>query len=291
MRCNRLALVALACISIASSSFGQSPAQSSQPDQAQLLKSTEAFIRNLFTWGPEYTVKLGPLLPSPSQDFYTVTIEVSINGQTNKGSVYVSRDGKTFLRGDLYSMSADPFAEDRAKLKAGDSPSKGPANARVTLFAFSDFECPHCLELHKIMKDIEAKYPQVRFVYKDFPLTQIHPWAESAAIGARCAFQQSPAAYWKVSDDIFANQDLISATNVWDKLVDFASAARLDADTFKSCMASPEAKKAVDDSQAEGVALGITGTPAVFVNARPVSVVSAESISQFIDFELAAQKN
>jgi protein-disulfide isomerase len=290
MRCNRFAWIVLACVSIATSSSGQAPAQSSMPDQAQLLKSTEAFIRNLFTWGPEYIVKLGPLLPSPSQDFYTVTIEVSINGQTNKGSVYVSRDGKTFLRGDLYSMSADPFAEDRAKLKAGDSPSKGPANARVTLFAFSDFECPHCLELHKIMKDVEAKYPQVHFVYKDFPLTQIHPWAESAAIGARCAFQQSPAAYWKVSDDIFANQDLISATNVWDKLLDFASSAGLDADTFKSCMSSPEAKKAVDDSQAEGVALGITGTPAVFVNARPVSTVSAESITQFIDFELTPQK-
>jgi protein-disulfide isomerase len=290
MRCNRFALVALACVSIAASSFGQASSSSSPPDQAQLLKSTEAFVRNLFTWGPEYTVKLGPLLPSPSQDFYTVTIDVSINGQSNKGSVYVSRDGKTFLRGDLYAMSADPFAEDRAKLKAGDSPSKGPANAKVTLIAFSDFECPHCLELHKIMNDVEAKYPRVRFVYKDFPLTQIHPWAESAAIGARCAFQQSPAAYWKISDAIFANQDLISATNVWDKLLDFASAARLDADTFKSCMASPEAKKAVDDSQAEGVALGITGTPAVFVNARPVSSVSAETIRQFIDFELAAQK-
>jgi protein-disulfide isomerase len=280
-------LIVFALLVGVSPTFAQSAAPS---DEAQLLKSSEAFVRNLFTWGPEFKVKVGPLTPSPAIDFYTVPIEVTVNGQTDKGTVYISKDGKTLLRGEMFNMSVDPFADTRSKLKVGESPTQGPANAKVTLYEFSDFECPHCLLLHNMMKDIVPKYPQVRFVYKDFPLTQIHPWAETAAIGARCAFEQSPAAYWKVSDAIFGGQDLLSATDIWDKLLEFASAAGLDADTFKACMASPEAKKVIDDSHEQGVAVGVNGTPAVYVNGRPVANVTNETIEQFLDFELAAQK-
>jgi protein-disulfide isomerase len=286
-----LQLIAFGFLATAGPSSAQAvPQAPAPPDQAQLLKSSEAFIRNLFTWGSEFKVNVGPLTPSPSSDFYTVPLEVTMNGQTDKGTVYVSKDGKTFLRGEMFNMAADPFADTRSKLNAEGSPTQGPANAKVTFFAFSDFECPHCQLLHNMMKEIVPKYPRVRFVYKDFPLIQIHPWAETAAIGARCAFQQSPATYWKVSDAIFASQDLISASNIWDKLLDFASAANLDSDSFKACMASPEAKEAIDESHKQGEALGINGTPAVYVNGRVVTNVTTESIDQFLDFELAAQK-
>lgn len=283
--------IALTFLVFAVPCFAQSASPSGTPaDQSQLLKSSEAFIRNLFTWGPEFQVKVGPLAPSPAPDFYTVPIEVTVNGQTDRGTVYISKDGKTLLRGEMFNMSVDPFADARSKLDAGGSPTQGPANARVTVYEFSDFECPHCLLLHNIMKEIVPKYPQVRFVYKDFPLTQIHPWAETAAIGARCAFEQSPAAYWKVSDSIFGSQDLISPTNVWDKLLEFASAAKLDADALKACMAAPEAKKFIDASHDQGAAVGVNGTPAVYVNGRAIANVTTETIEQFLDFELAAQK-
>jgi protein-disulfide isomerase len=281
---------ALILCSIGIPSHAQSVSNNSTPpDQAQLLKSSEAFVRNLFTWGPEYKVKIGPLTPSPSQDFYTVPLEVTINGQSDTGTVYVSKDGKTFLRGEMFDMSADTFADNRSKLKLEGAPSQGPANAKINLYIFSDFECPHCQLLHNMLKEIVPKYPQVHFVYKDFPLTQIHTWAETAAIGAHCAFQQSPDAYWKVSDSIFASQDLISATNVWDKLLEFATAARLDTDAFKACVASPEAKLAVDNNHQQGESLGIAGTPAVYVNGRPVVNVTVETIEQFLRFEQAAQ--
>jgi protein-disulfide isomerase len=287
----RLPSLALIFFAIAISSLAQSSTNSSTPpDQTQLLKSSETFVRNLFTWGSEYKVKIGPLTPSPSPDFYTVPLEVTINGQSDSGTVFVSKDGKILLRGDMFDMSADPFADNRSKLSAEGDPSQGPPNAKVSLYIFSDFECPHCQLLHNMMKEIVPKYPQVHFVYKDFPLVQIHPWAETAAIGAHCAFQQSPAAYWKVSDAIFASQDLISATNIWDKLKDFAAAARLDTDAFKACMASPEAKQSVDASHQQGESLGINGTPAVYVNGRAVVNVTAETIEQFLNFELAAQR-
>lgn len=283
-------IVAAAFLIVAAPSVAQSaPNSSAPPDQAQLLKSAEAFVRNLFTWGPEFQVKVGPLTPSPSPDFYTAPLEVTINGQSDKGTVYVSKDGMTFLRGEMFSMSEDPFADNRSKLKSEGAPTQGPANAKISVYIFSDFECPHCQLLHNMLKDIVPKYPQVLFVYKDFPLTQIHPWAETAAIGARCALQQSPAAYWTVSDAIFASQDLISATNIWDKLQDFASAANLEPAAFKSCMASPEAKEFVAASHQQGESLGVNGTPAVYVNGRPVTNLTPETIEQFLNFEQSAQ--
>ena len=263
------------------------PAAAPTPEQAQILKSTEAFIRNLFTWGPEFKVRLGPISQSVSPSFYLVPINVTLNDHTDTGTVYVSKDGKTFLRGEMYDMSADPFADNLRHLKIEGNPTQGPANAHVTVVEFSDFECPHCRELSHTLKALETQYPQVRVVFKDFPLTQIHPWTESAAIGARCAYMQSPAAFWTLHDSIFENQDLISPENVWEKLMAFASNAGLDAEAFKACMSSPEARKAVDANRADGEALNITSTPTVFVNGRMLVGADKASLDQFIKYELS----
>jgi protein-disulfide isomerase len=259
------------------------------PEQARLLKSSEAFIRNLYTWGPEFKVKLGPLGPSPSPDFYTLPIELTLHDQTQTGSFYLSKDGKMFIRGELFDISVDPFAASRAKLHIEGNPSKGPEHPSVTMVEFADFECPDCRELHGSLKAIETHYPQLRIVFKDFPLAK-HPWAETAAIGARCAFMQSPATFWKINDDLYDGQDLISTENVWQKLVDFASQAGLDTGAFKVCMASPDAKKAVEDNMADGAALGVNSTPTVFINGRLIVGSDAAALTQFIDFELAATK-
>src|SRR5579864_6492689 len=240
------------------------------PEQARLLKSTEVFVRHFFGWGADVKVTLGPLGPSASADYFTVPVQIVLGGQTQTGEVFVSKDGKTLLRGEMYDMSVDPFADNRAKIHIEGSPSKGPANARVTLVEFADFECPHCRELYEELKAVEARYPQVRVVYKDYPLTTIHPWAQTAALGGRCAFEQSPAAFWKVHDMIFDNQDILSPENVWDKLVDFATQASLNADSFKACLSSADAAKAVEANRAEAIALNVTSTPTVYINGRPL---------------------
>jgi protein-disulfide isomerase len=258
----------------------------STPQQAQILQSTEAFVRNLYAWGPEFKVRLGPMTPSASPDFYLVPIHVTVNEQTDTGAVYVSKDGKTFLRGEMYDMSSNPFAENLAHLNIEGNPALGPENARVTIVEFSDFECPHCRELFRTLKTLEAQYPQVRVVYKDFPLTQIHPWTETASIGARCAYIQSSAAFWKLHDSIFENQDLISTENIWEKLLGFASAANLDTEAFKACMSSPEAKQAVETNRADGVALNVSSTPTVFVNGRMLVTADKALLEQYIKYDL-----
>jgi len=294
-------LSALAACVFATASVAQTPAAPAagtpaaaqpavSPEQARLLKASEVFVRHFFGWGPDIDVTLGPLGPSAATDFYAVPIQVKLGEQTQTGEVYVSKDGKTLLRGEIYDMSADPFAANREKVHIDGNPSKGPADARVTLVEFSDFECPHCRELYEELKAIETQYPQVRVVYKDFPLTSIHPWAQTAAVGGRCAYQQSPAAFWKYHDSVFDNQDVLSAENVWDKLVGFATAAGLDADTFKACLSSPDAEKAVNANHSDGVALDVSSTPTVFINGRPLVGGDVETLSRMIDFELGAKK-
>lgn len=306
MSSNAIVLGALAILLSATPSAGQAPAPSAtpktadaspapaqapmSPEQARLLKSTETFVRQLFGWGPEIKLSLGPFGQSTAADFYVVPIQVTLNEQTETGEVYVSKDGKTLLRGEMFDMSADPFAANRAKIHIDGNPAKGPASAAVTVVEFADFQCPHCRELWEALQAVEARYPQVRVVFKDFPLTTIHPWADTAALGGRCAFEQSPEAFWKVHDSIFENQDLLSAENVWDKLVQYATEAGLNADIFKGCLSSPDTQKAIDANRAEGVALGVSSTPTVYVNGRPLVGGDAATLSQYIDFELAAQK-
>ena len=284
-----LILIALMVFAEPNSTRAQSanPATPPSGTDAQILKNTEAFVRELFAWGPDFKVNVGPLAPSPSSYFYTVPIEVTVNGQTDKGTVFVSKDGKTFFRGEMFDIAVNPFADNLAKLRTEGNPSVGPADARVTVVIFSDFQCPHCRELASILATVIPEYPQVRFVFKDFPLTQIHPWAESAAIGARCAYMQSQKAYAPVDTQIFAEQDLLSAENIWEKLIYYATQAGLDRDAFKTCMSSPEAKAAVDASHQEGEALSITSTPTVFVNGHPLIGGDKATLDQYIKYELS----
>lgn len=269
--------------------WAQSASPAPPSNEAQLLKSAENFVRELYAWGPDVQVKTGPLKASAAAGFYAVPLQVTLGEQTQTGEVYLSKDGKTLLQGDVFDLAADPFAENRSKLHIEGNPAKGPADAGITLVEFADFECPHCKELFESLKAIESKYPQVRIVYKDFPLNTIHPWANTAAVGGRCAFEQSPEGFWKVHDMIFNGQDAISTDNVWDKLVSFAMDAGLNADTFKACLASPDAQKAVDGNRGDGVALGVNSTPTVYVNGRPVVGGSPVAIDRDIAFELAKQ--
>jgi protein-disulfide isomerase len=277
-------------LTVAPAAAQSTPAPAPTGDQAELIKHAEAFVRDLFAWGPEFKVTIGPLAPSPSPDFYLAPIHVTINGQTDTGSVYISKDGKTFLRGDMFDMAANPFADNLGKLHIDENPSQGPTDAKVTVVEFSDFECPHCREFSQILREVEPQYPQVRFVFKDFPLTQIHPWAETAAIAARCAFIQQPKVFWTFQAQIFDNQDVISAENVWEKVVGFAAQDNLDADAFKTCMSSTEAKAAVDANHRDGEALSVNSTPTIFVNGRPIAGGDRATLEQYLKYELFTPK-
>jgi protein-disulfide isomerase len=266
------------------------PPQNPPTEEAQVLKNSEGFVRRLFAWGPEFQVKLGPASQSPAPGYYLVPVQITFGGQSDTGVLYISKDGKTLLRGELFDTSADPFAGNRAKLHLDGNPSKGPADARVTLVEFSDFQCPHCRQLYETMKTLAPRYPQIRIVFKDLPIAALHPWAETAALGGRCAYMQSPDSFWKIHDGLFENQDFISAANIWERLLELAGQAGLDKDAFKACLASPEAAKAIEANIEDAKVLSVNSTPTVFVNGRPVVGGDPTTLLQYIDYELGGKQ-
>jgi protein-disulfide isomerase len=231
-------------------------------------------------------LKVGPATQSIASDYYRVPFNVSYQGQSEAGQVFVSKDGKNVLRGDLFNLHGDPFTAVLDHLHTANNPVTGPADAPVTLVEFADFECPHCREFHEAFAAIKAKFPQIRLVFKDYPLTDIHPWAQTAAIAARCAYMQSPDAFWKMHDTIFNNQDNITPNTAWNQLNGFAKDQGLDTDAFKTCMSSQDAANAVNANRQDAIGLGVVSTPTVYVNGRPAVGGDPNAVVQFIQYEL-----
>lgn len=257
---------------------------------SQIQKTVEAYLRNLYAFGSDTTVKIAPPKDIGVEGLLEVDVEVKIGENQQTGKVYVTKDGKYIFRGEVSDLSKDPMAEARAQLQTKDSPSLGDPKAPVTLVEFSDFECPVCRTLHDALRGLLPNYPQVRVIFKDYPLEQIHPWARTAALAGRCAYQQDPKAFWKMYDLIYDNQELVSAENAWSKMTDFAGQSGLNPDDFKACMASPAAGAAVDASRANGVLLEVSSTPTIFVNGRRIVGADPHLLEQNIKYELEQRK-
>jgi protein-disulfide isomerase len=258
---------------------------------APTQKNIEAYLRHLYAFGPDVLLVVGPPKETPVAGLLETNIDLTIGDNKEAVKFYVSKDGKFLFRGELSDMTKDPLAENRAQIQMNDAPSLGDSNAAVTLVEYSDFECPVCRNLHDALHGLLPKYAgKVRVVFKDFPIEQLHPWARTAAIAGRCAYQQDPKAFWKMYDFIYDNQDIISAANAWTKMMDYAGQSGLDADVLKSCMAGPEAGAAVNASRANGQQLEVNSTPTIFVNGRRIVGADPHLLEQYINYELGQQK-
>ena len=255
-------------------------------------KNIEAYLRHLYAFGPDVRLVVGSPKETPVEGVLETTIDLTIDDNKQTVKFYVSKDGKFLFRGEMSDMTKDPLAENRALIQMKDAPSLGDPKAVVTLVEYSDFECPVCRNLHDAVREMLPRYAgKVRVIFKDFPIEQLHPWARTAAIAGRCAYQQDPVAFWKMYDLIYDNQEIISASNAWTKMMDYAGQLRLDTDAFKTCMASPEAGAAVNASHTNGQLLDVNSTPTVFVNGRRMVGADAHLLEQYINYELEQLKS
>jgi protein-disulfide isomerase len=283
-------LTMIAHSAVAQTNPGKEPASPpkesapSTPGPDSIESRVERYLRNVYAWGPSFDVKIGTPKPSPIPELLEVPVTVAVAGQSDTAIVYIDKNGKFLLRGELTDMSVDPLGETRSKLHPGNSPSIGSENAKITIIEFADFECPSCRQLDLILRDLVAANPDIRLVYKDFPLTDLHPWAMTAAIAGQCTYQQHPDAFWKIHKAIFDAQEVISPSNVWDKMIDLGTQLGLNMETFRACMANPETKQQVDKTIAEGHALNITATPTTFVNGRRIVGPDQSLLQQYIQF-------
>ena len=143
-----------------------------------------------------------------------------------------------------------------------DSPSKGPANAPVTIVVFSDFECPACRAAMPLLSDAqEARPKEVRLVHKFYPLPK-HTHAKGAAYAAYAALKQNK--YWEMEEVLFENQEELTERD----LERYAQDIGLDIERFRKDKASPEAKAMVERDMKDGDAAGLGYTPFVIVNGR-----------------------
>jgi protein-disulfide isomerase len=160
-----------------------------------------------------------------------------------------------------------------AKVDIGDSPVKGPQDAKITIVEFSEFQCPFCKRGASNMEEVAKAYPgQVKFAFKHFPLP-FHAQAKGAAAAAIAAKNQGK--FWEMHDKLFENQQALG-----DELyVKLAAELGLNIDKFKSDMADPKTQQIIDADQGMGEKLGIRGTPGYFVNG--VQVTGAVPVEQF----------
>src|SRR3984893_12978184 len=266
------------------SSTKASPAQA-PAGPGSIEKRVEDFLRKWYAWGSGYQIKVGPGKPSPAGDLYEVPVEVTAQGGSDTAIVYVTKDGHYMLRGDLQDLNGDPLGETMRKFNLQGAASKGPADAKVVIVEFGDLECPSCRQLDYVLRSVLTKYPQVRLVFKDFPLVQIHPWAMSAAITGRCVLQQSSDAFWKYHDAVYDNQDLISPENAYTKLAELATQAGAAEDRLRTCASDPKIQALVEQSIAEGRAVDVTRTPTTFVDGRRLLGPDQALLEQYIQFD------
>jgi protein-disulfide isomerase len=216
-------------------------------------------------------------------------ILVSVNKQPPL-HMFLAPDMQNAIVGEMLPFGANPFAPAREKLKAADGPSRGPQKPAIEIVEFSDLQCPHCKAAQPVLEKLAADFPQVRYVFQQFPLpANVHPWAMKAAKFADCAAQQDKEAFWKFTDSVFENQGSIALATAEDKLQQLATATGLDAVKLSACAATPQAEAQVNKSLELGQALDVTQTPTVFINGRRVLGVASipyDQLKALVQFEI-----
>lgn len=173
---------------------------------------------------------------------------------------------------------------------AGAQPANmlGVPAAAVTIEEFADYQCPTCATVHTKMKEINSLYSgRIKFIYRSFPLTQIHKNAYDAATAAEAAGMQNK--YWAMQDQLFTNQQAWANSAEARKIFDgYAGKIGLDVAKFQNDMAGTMAKMRVDADLNRGKALAITGTPTVFINGRRLEFeeMDVNQMRRIIDAEL-----
>jgi protein-disulfide isomerase len=163
--------------------------------------------------------------------------------------------------------------------------SLGPADAPITIVEFSDYQCPYCRRWHdEVYENLLKTYPgKIKFVYRNLPLTSIHPDAQAAAEAAMCAGEQN--VYWQYHDKLFSSEILGNGA-----YTQYAQELNLDMTAFEACISTQKYKDAIQADSDFALNLGISSTPTFFING--LAIVGAQPIEVFkqvIDKELAGE--
>ncbi len=260
---------------------------SAQSVSSDVAKRIEREVRSYYSVPASVTISLSPLKASdfPNYDSLTITLEGSSKKLTY--DFLLSKDDKQLMRITKLDLTSDPYAAVMKKIDVTGRPTRGNKDAKVVVVNFDDFECPFCSRMHAtLFPEILKEYgDKVLFVYKDYPIQEIHPWATRAAIDANCLGVQNNDAYWDFADYIHGHQHDISAEKDQSAAVDRLVVTQgqlhhLDSDKLEACIKAQN-DEAIKKSEHEGDSVGVSATPTMFINgqeldgALPISEVRA----------------
>ncbi len=252
-------------------------AQSTSPD---LTKKIERQVRSYYKIPAEVHLVVG--VPSPSSElpnYESVVVTIDNGGKKQDLTFLVSKDHSSMMRLIKFDLNKDPFAETMSKIDISGRPTRGAKASKVVVVNFDDFECPFCSRMHQtLFPQILKEYgDRVTFIYKDYPLVEIHPWATHAAVDANCLATQNSDAYWDFADYIHANQREVSnektpvaRTETLDRLTMLQGQKHnLDVVKLQSCIKAQD-ETAVKASMKEAEGIGVEATPTLFINGQKI---------------------
>jgi len=247
------------------------------PAPSDLIQKIERQVRATYSIPASVKITVGPLRPSDFAGYDALTITMEGGEKKQTYDFLLSKDGKTLARMTKLDLTKDPYVEAMKKIDLSGRPTRGSKDAKVVVVNFDDFECPFCSRMHQtLFPELLKEYgDRVEFVYKDYPLTEIHPWATHAAVDANCLAAQNNDAYWDFADHIHANQREINSEKARD--AQFAALDRLtleqgqkhnlDQSKLQACVKAQN-EDAVKSSMHEAEGVGVTATPTLFVNGQ-----------------------
>lgn len=248
----------------------------SGPDPA-LNRRIEILVRSQYEMPPDVTISIGARTPSQFTGYETLPVTITRASKSQVVNFLISADNTKLVHLDTFDLTKDPADA----IPIAGRPIRGNPAAKVTVVNFDDLECPYCARLHQELfpATLEHYKDQVRFIYKDDPLSEIHPWAMHAAVDANCLAAQSGEVYWTYVDYLHGHGDEVTGDDrdlkksfaALDRIADQeATLGKLDETALNACMTKQ------DETQIRASAklaedLGIDGTPAVYVNGERVN--------------------
>ncbi len=186
---------------------------SAQLAPTELAQRIERQLRVSYNVPASVKVVISSTRASEFPNYDALTITFDGDGKKQNLEFLLSKDQKTLVRMTKMDLSKDPYAEKMKKIDVKGRPIRGNANAKVVVVNYDDFQCPFCSKVHQtLFPELLKEYgDRVAFIYKDFPLAEIHPWAMHAAVDANCLAAQNGDAYWDFADYIHANRQVVNS--------------------------------------------------------------------------------
>jgi protein-disulfide isomerase len=242
-----------------------------------LDRRIEILVRSEYDMPPDVTISIGARAPSQFTGYETLPVTITHNSKSQVVNFLISTDNTKLVHQDTFDLTKDPADA----IAIAGRPIRGNPNAKVTVINFDDLECPYCARLHQELfpATIEHYKDLVRFVYKDDPLTDLHPWAMHAAVDANCLAAQSSDVYWTYVDYLHAHgdevtgdgNDLAKSVAALDRIArQEATLGKLNETALDGCIAKQD-ETGIRASAKLAEDLGIDGTPAVYVNGERVN--------------------